>query len=177
VLHEREAQAELERADRRNPRETHTIAVTQAVRADAVAFRTPDVTAVEEGKDTQRAVIARARQRERQFDVTHQQLRAADRVVRLRVARTQRARLVAPHRTDTARVVILENRIWLAAKAVTVTALEVEAQHEAARERIIVLRVDVGLVVLRAAERRAVFGVRLRKVTAARHQCAVARVA
>src|SRR5690242_18953488 len=98
------AHRQLELSDRRNPRDTDTVTVAQAVRTDrrvaALTRIAPDVTGVEEGEHTQRAVIARHRQREREFDVGDEHLVTADRVVRDLVARTQRARLIATHRTD-----------------------------------------------------------------------------
>src|ERR1700731_1056650 len=177
MLRHRETQAQLERADRRDPRQTETVTIPQAVRARAGATLSriaPDVTAVEEGEDAQRAVITRTRQREGQLDVTHCHARTADRISRGRVARTQRARFITANRADTAGVVVLENWVRLAFQALTVAALQVKAEHETARERVVILRLGVDLDVRRITRRRAVFRVCLRVITAARDQRAVA---
>src|SRR5476649_1359465 len=176
VLRHRETQAQLEWADWRDPGQTETVTIPQTIRARAGAALTriaPDVTAVEEGEDAQRAVITRTRQREGQLDVTHCHARTADRVARGRVTRTQRARFITANRADTAGIVVLENRICLALQALTVAALQVQAEHEATRERVVILRLGVNLDVRRVTRRRTVFRVRLRVITAARDQCAV----
>src|SRR5258705_13203662 len=125
MLLQRETQADLERSDGRNPRKAQAVAVAQAVCADAVALRAPYIAAVEEREDPQRAVVAGTRQRERQLDVADDHLRTADRIAGRRIARTQRARLIAAHRTDTARVVVLEDRVRLAIETVAIAALDV----------------------------------------------------
>src|SRR5471032_2582221 len=176
MFRHRETQAQLERADWRDPGQTETVTIPQAVRTRAGAALTriaPDVTAVEEGEDAQRAVITRTRQREGQLDVTHCHARTADRVARGRVTRTQRARFITANRADTAGIVVLENRVCLALQALTVAALQVQAEHEATRERVVILRLGVNLDVRRVTRRRTVFRVRLRVITAARDQCAV----
>src|SRR5260370_11384486 len=180
MLRHRETQAQLERADWRDPRETETVTIPQAVRARAgatLARIAPDVTAVEEGEDAQRAVITRTRQREGQLNVTHYHARTADRCARCRVARTQRARLITANRADTAGVVVLENRLGWAGDALAVAALQVKAEYEATCERVVILRLGVDLDVRRITRRRAVFRVRLRVITAARDQRAVPIVA
>ena len=107
-------------SNRRYPFKARAVAVTQPVRAHAVAFVAPDVAAVDKGKDAQGPVVTRTRQRKRHFDVADDHLRSADRIARGGIARPQSSGLVAAHRPDAARVVVLEDRVGLAIDAVAV---------------------------------------------------------
>src|ERR1700754_4855728 len=89
---DREAHADLERTDRRQPRQTETGRVTHVAQLVRLTFG-EHVTVVKERKQANGAVHARTRQRENEFHVADELAGAADSHA-IGVARAQRAGFV-----------------------------------------------------------------------------------
>src|SRR5690606_22789147 len=129
------AKRQLQRAERGFPRQTDTSRVFPAARIGHVPVHTGitratpsgcDLTGVGEQEPTQRAVARSARDRNEELGVGHQAARAAQVIVGVDVARTERATFVAAHGTNAPGIDVLEDREGLAAVGLAPIAHEVE---------------------------------------------------
>src|SRR5690606_35072245 len=165
-LVQRVAEAELERPDRRAPRERKAGTVAQVVEADilldeAVAPErllvfAPHVAGVEERRHAERTVLARSRHREIELGVADHLARTTGRrdvAVGVAELRTNGALVVAPYRTDAANVIVLVERHLLAAETLGPTHVGVEHQRVVAADREPVLILVAELAVAKIANR------------------------
>ena len=129
---ERNGVAELERADRRVPRDADAGRVAERLELAARVAVGVDLAGVDEHARAHRLVALE--DRIEQLDVADDLALAAERVA-VDVARAERAVLVAAHRADAAGVERLEERQRLAAVAVAVADVAAQHQHEVAVDR------------------------------------------
>src|SRR5437899_12100251 len=132
---QRLGERQLERAEGRQPEEGKPGGVAQIVEVEALH---EDVAAVEEPRQTQRRIAARARHRERELERAGRLAVAADRVA-VEVLRPERERPVAAHRARRAGKEVLEERQGLPAEAAGEAELAARQQRERTRERVIPL--------------------------------------
>ena len=155
---ERDAVAELQRPDRRVPREPDAVRVAELLvvllqAVDVAPFRDAgDLPGVDEHARAHRLVPLE--ERIEQLGVADDLALAAQRVA-VDVLRAERRRLVAAHRAHAAGVEHLEERQRLAAVPVGVADVAAQHQHEIAVDRPEPLDQVVRLVIRKVADRAA----------------------
>src|SRR5260363_340872 len=148
------APAKFERADWRYPCESQTIGITYIAYTGGL-FLIPYIAGIHKGENAQHAVKASFWQRNADFRIHQRAFCAANGDLSVFILGAERSRFIAAHRANSARVVIFENGERFTGQAASVTQFAIQAQHEPARECIIVLLLKIDLIVLGAGNRQA----------------------
>src|SRR5690348_7754835 len=170
---ERDRVAELERPDRRAPRDAGAGRVTERLELRLGPVRI-DLARVEEQARAHRLLALQ--DRVERLEVADDLALAAERVAEL-VLRTERRRVVAAHRIDAAREERLEERQRLAGEAVAIAKVGTRHQHQIAPDRPVDRVRVLDLVVGEVAERQPGLDQQTLQSAARRIEHVVARVA